>query len=199
LIPNGHSNILFGNPLRTDGFSLDFLFYIRRQIGYGSFNQSLELRLDDFTMSEIDEMYTPTSIDPGRKSVFTVAVDVLFRFYNQDTTKDRFNLYQGSQRGPEQLVNILTHGTVKYSRSRQDKNTRRQIKRIEKKNKKKESQSATTGKNKSKKWKSLPFSQDKKKGSIGRVWCWYVQQEHCEVQGTLKWRCRVILQNIQET
>ncbi|KAI9013937.1 hypothetical protein CLU79DRAFT_683965, partial [Phycomyces nitens] len=192
LIRNRHSDILFGNLLRTDGFSFDFLFYKRRQIGYGSSNQSLALKLENLTMSEIDEMYTPISIDPGRKSVFTATVgsnpqtqkctrdkyqhmtgatnfavklgkkrkiesgigsiesnlptkktssitkfkeyiksilthlDVVFRFYNKNTAKDIFNFYKGSQRVPEQLVSILTHGTAQYNRSRRDKKTRRQ-------------------------------------------------------------------------
>ncbi|KAI9004297.1 hypothetical protein CLU79DRAFT_801663 [Phycomyces nitens] len=208
LLPNGNNDMLFGNLLRSDGFSLDFLFYKRRQIGYGPSYQSLELKLGDFTMSEIDEMYTPIFIDPGRKSVFTATIgsdlktrrctrseyhhitgvtnfslrlekkknesgigliesnlptaktsniakfeeyiksilthlDVLFRFYDQRTAKDRFNLYQGSQRAPEQLVNILTHGTAKYNRSRRDKKTRRQRRR---KKKEKKGLPATTDK-----------------------------------------------------
>ncbi|KAI9030656.1 hypothetical protein CLU79DRAFT_694474, partial [Phycomyces nitens] len=74
LLPNGNNDMLFGNLLRSDGFSLDFLFYKRRQTGYGPSYQSLELKLGDFTMSEIDEMYTPICIDPGRKSVFTATI-----------------------------------------------------------------------------------------------------------------------------
>ncbi|KAI9013759.1 hypothetical protein CLU79DRAFT_871364, partial [Phycomyces nitens] len=64
-----------------------------------------------------------TKFEKYIKSILT-HLDVLFRFYNQNTTKDRFSLYQGSQRAPEQLVNILTHGTAKYNRLRQDRKTK---------------------------------------------------------------------------
>ncbi|KAI9007892.1 hypothetical protein CLU79DRAFT_711816, partial [Phycomyces nitens] len=194
LIPNGHNNILFGNLLRTDGFSLNFLFFTNDV----KLVMDLLIKLENFTMFESDEMHTTISIDPERKSVFTAAIgsnpqiqrytryeyqqmtgatnfavklekrkkesgigsiesnlptnktssitkseecvksilthlDVLFRFYNQNTAKDRFNLYQGSQRIPEKLVNILTHGTAKFNRSRRDKKTRRQRRIMKKK------------------------------------------------------------------
>lgn len=40
-------------------------------------------------------------------------IDTLLNFYNQDTAKSRFNLYQGRQRAPEIMGNMFIHGTKK--------------------------------------------------------------------------------------
>lgn len=70
-MPDGNNQTLFGNLIRSDGFSVDFLFYRRRTVSYGTSLQRFELRLDDFTLREVEKDYNPIYVDPGRKSVFT--------------------------------------------------------------------------------------------------------------------------------
>jgi hypothetical protein len=74
LTPNGNNNVLFGNLIRTDGFSVDFLFYKRFQVGHAPSLQKFDLALDGFNLLEVENNYMPISLDPGRKSVFTATV-----------------------------------------------------------------------------------------------------------------------------
>jgi hypothetical protein len=62
-------------------------------------------------------------------------MDRLFTFYGFSTAKDRFNLYQGKQRAPEMMVNMLLNGGAKYNRKKRFKKKNKKEKR---KNKKKE-------------------------------------------------------------
>ncbi|KAI8970261.1 hypothetical protein BDF20DRAFT_826325 [Mycotypha africana] len=202
LTPNGDNKELFGNIVRTDGFSVDFLFYKRQQSGHGASFQKFDLTLDDFSLDEVDNTYLPITLDPGRKSVFTAAIgleynrqvrrcttseyyhmagstkyckklnsikavtgidlvesqipssktsrlgvyeaftsymlnnlDALFSFYGHETAKDWFTLYQGRQRAPETMANMLTHGTAKYNCKKRSKARKR--KKQQKKKKKK--------------------------------------------------------------
>ncbi|KAI9483236.1 MAG: hypothetical protein EXX96DRAFT_479415, partial [Benjaminiella poitrasii] len=48
-------------------------------------------------------------------------LDALFNFYGHHTSRDRFFLYQGRQRAPESLINMLLHGTSKYNRRKRNK------------------------------------------------------------------------------
>jgi hypothetical protein len=61
---------------------------------------------------------------------------VLFTFYGRQTRRSRFNLYQGRQRAPEMMVNMLLHGGSKYNRKKRSK--RNKAKKKAKKPKKKE-------------------------------------------------------------
>ncbi|KAI8991313.1 hypothetical protein BDF20DRAFT_831365 [Mycotypha africana] len=46
------NTVLFGNIIRTDGFSVDFVFYKRRHVALASTYKNLDLSLDDFSKSE---------------------------------------------------------------------------------------------------------------------------------------------------
>jgi hypothetical protein len=61
-------------------------------------------------------------------------MDRLFTFYGFSTAKDRFNLYQGKQRAPEMMVNMLLNGGAKYNRKKRFKKNKKE----KRKNKKKE-------------------------------------------------------------
>lgn len=183
--------MLFGNIVRSDGFAVDLLFY--RRVSDESNDQrvieSHDLSVSDFSIDEVTEMYRPSFIDPGRKTVFTAAMGLdlnhheirrcntkeyyhltgstvytkklaerktrtgiaaieaatpssktartfsywrfanymlahmgaLFSFYGFSTAKDRFNLYQGRQRAPEMMVNMLLDGGSKYNRQKRFK------------------------------------------------------------------------------
>lgn len=151
-----------------------------------------ELEVQDFTLEEVEKVYRPYFIDPGRKSVFTATIglditqhqvrrcsikeyyhltgstvyssklrkkkdeggiteiesriptsksldidnflehvrymltyiQILFKFYRFHTAKPRFNLYQGRQRAPEYMVNMLLDGTPKYNKKKRRKKSR---------------------------------------------------------------------------
>ncbi|KAG0787722.1 hypothetical protein G6F19_007506 [Rhizopus arrhizus] len=155
LTPNENNKILFGNTIKSDGFSVDFVFYRKERMNNGS---DVELTLEDFNYEEVHNQYHPMFLDPGRKSLFTAVVgvssakqirksscsgiktiesqistsktaavesydqyvkytliylDKLQDFYGKDTAHHRFQLYQGRQRAPEMMANMLTHGTAK--------------------------------------------------------------------------------------
>lgn len=199
LTPTGENEILFGNTFKSDGFSVDLVFYRRQKKKHDS---GAEFALKDFNYEEIRNQYQPTFLDPGRKSLFTAVVglepakqirrastkeyyhltgstvyskkleskkersgvrtiesqiptpkttepenfrnyvtyilanlDTLLKFYGKETSKYKFQLYQGRQRAPEMMVNMLTHGTAKYNKSKRKKKGRKNMKRGKKKKK----------------------------------------------------------------
>ncbi|KAK4510683.1 dTDP-fucopyranose mutase [Mucor velutinosus] len=190
LMPNGENDVLFGNIVRSDGFCVDFLFY-KRTSGTADEISTVnhDLGIKDFTIEEVTQLYRPSFLDPGRKTVFTAAIgldpdvhqvrrcttkeyyhltgstvyakklqqekdtagitaiesaipsaktarntqflryvdyilanmDTLFTFYGFSTAKHRFNLYQGKQRAPDMMVNMLLNGGAKYNKKKRFK------------------------------------------------------------------------------
>ncbi|KAI9487629.1 MAG: hypothetical protein EXX96DRAFT_615389 [Benjaminiella poitrasii] len=177
---------LFGNIAKSDGFCIDFIFY-RRAVDENedeALIRNHDLGVNDFSMEEVAQLYRPSFLDSGRKTVYTAAMgldqnqheirrcttkeyyhltgssvyakklqqekdaagitaiesatptsktarnisflrfadhllsnmDRLFAFYGFCTAKHRFNLYQGKQRAPEMMVNMLLNGGAKYNR-----------------------------------------------------------------------------------
>ncbi|KAI8047825.1 uncharacterized protein B0P05DRAFT_576174 [Gilbertella persicaria] len=177
LLPTGTNKRLFGNLIRSDGFSVDFVFN-KRTITEKRLTKQInqvDLILDGFEQHKVGSHYLPIAVDPGRKRVFTVfagstgninnfrqcsikeyyhlkgstkssaeqekkkkacgnktietniptnkAADEslymeyaiymlenigrIFSFYNQETAKETFFLYQGRQRAPERIVKIF--------------------------------------------------------------------------------------------
>lgn len=76
-------------------------------------------------------------------------LDTLLDFYNFKTTMDKFFLYQGRQRAPALMTNMLVDGGLKYNRSEEYK--KKQLKRKEKKNKNKQEANKKAYKEKRKK------------------------------------------------
>ena len=75
-------------------------------------------------------------------------MDRLFTFYNFSTAKNRFNLYQGRQRAPEMMVNMLLDGGTKYNRKKRFKQTKnKKSKKEKRKEKKKKRSNRGKGKN----------------------------------------------------
>ncbi|KAG1050437.1 hypothetical protein G6F43_007287 [Rhizopus delemar] len=140
LIPNKNNKILFGNTIKSDGFSVDFVFYRKKRMNNGS---DVELTLEDFNYEEVHNQYHPIFLDPGRKSLFTAVVGIasakqirkssLLDFYGKDTAHHRFQLYQDRQRAPEMLANMLTHGTAKYNKSQRKRKKKKKGKNDKKK------------------------------------------------------------------
>ncbi|KAI8971504.1 hypothetical protein BDF20DRAFT_884870, partial [Mycotypha africana] len=98
LTPNGDNKELFGNIVRTDGFSVDFLFYKRQQSGHGASFQKFDLTLDDFSLDEVDNTYLPITLDPGRKSVFTAAIGLEYnRQVRRCTTSEYYHMTGSTQ------------------------------------------------------------------------------------------------------
>ncbi|KAI7900981.1 uncharacterized protein BX663DRAFT_438345, partial [Cokeromyces recurvatus] len=151
LEPNGNNDVLFGNIIRSDGFDLDCLFY-KRKMTIKDLINGLQIKLSDFNYQEVQQQYQPVFIDPGRKSVFTAA--------------DKFFLYQGRQRAPEIMTNMIINGGSKYNKA----------KRVKKKKRKKEEKRRKKKKNgdisfsclnqvctKQNKWKPIKYQQDSTK------------------------------------
>lgn len=74
-------------------------------------------------------------------------MDRLFTFYGFSTAKDRFNLYQGKQRAPEMMVNMLLNGGAKYNRKKRFKKKNKKEKRKNKKKKRLHKNEKKKGKN----------------------------------------------------
>ncbi|KAI8982385.1 hypothetical protein BDF20DRAFT_866649 [Mycotypha africana] len=65
---------LFRNIVRSDGFTADFLFGKKGKAKEEKTIENHRLTLEDFDLAEIEAVYRPCFIDPGRKDVFTVAI-----------------------------------------------------------------------------------------------------------------------------
>ncbi|KAL0083557.1 hypothetical protein J3Q64DRAFT_1862786 [Phycomyces blakesleeanus] len=78
IVPNGENKQLFGNLVRSDGFSVDFLFSKRRsnQKEMATKVNQIDLKLDGFGRREVEESYLPIAVDPGRKTVFCAVADL---------------------------------------------------------------------------------------------------------------------------
>ncbi|KAL0074393.1 hypothetical protein J3Q64DRAFT_1649201, partial [Phycomyces blakesleeanus] len=73
LEPNGKNQIMFGNLIRSNGFSIDCLFYKRSPTPIEVRNRTLQLELSDFEFNEVQNYYKPVFVDLGRKVVFAAA------------------------------------------------------------------------------------------------------------------------------
>ncbi|KAG1139784.1 hypothetical protein G6F37_009494 [Rhizopus arrhizus] len=145
LTPNENNKILFGNTIKSDGFSVDFVFYRKERMNNGS---DVELTLEDFNYEEVHNQYHPMFLDPGRKSLFTTVVGVA-------SAKQ----IRKSSKALEMMANMLTRGTAKYNRSR-----RKRKKKKEDKNDKKEDEGLSLRTDEKKlKWWPLPFQENKEK------------------------------------
>ncbi|KAI7902157.1 uncharacterized protein BX663DRAFT_436273, partial [Cokeromyces recurvatus] len=55
-------------------------------------------------------------------------IDILFDFYKDTSGKNRFVSYQGRQRAPEIMTNVLLDGGLKYNRERRRRNRKKKKK-----------------------------------------------------------------------
>ncbi|KAG2193132.1 hypothetical protein INT47_006432 [Mucor saturninus] len=78
LIPNENNTVLFGLLIWSNGFDVDCVVYRRRKEGKNSNIGKLQPQLTDFNSEEVESVFRPVFLDPGRKAVFT-AMDVLDR------------------------------------------------------------------------------------------------------------------------
>ena len=58
--------------------------------------------------------------------------DKLFTFYDKNAAKDRFFLYQGRQRAPEIMVNMLLNRDKKYNKKKRNKTKRKKWRKTKK-------------------------------------------------------------------
>jgi hypothetical protein len=97
LRPNGLNNVLCSNTIKSDGFTVDF--FLKREELRLSKKQKKDIKnhnlvLEDFEYEEIERIYQPVFIDPGRKAVYTAAIglDTSNRQIRQCSTKEYYNL-----------------------------------------------------------------------------------------------------------
>ncbi|KAI8971610.1 hypothetical protein BDF20DRAFT_824659, partial [Mycotypha africana] len=98
-----NTSVLFWNLIRSDGFTVDFLFKTKED----AVIDHHDLTLEDFSYEEITANYRPTFVDPGRKTI-------LFSFYGPGMGESRLRLHQGRQRAADMMVIMLVDGGVKY-------------------------------------------------------------------------------------
>ncbi|PHZ12739.1 uncharacterized protein RHIMIDRAFT_292050 [Rhizopus microsporus ATCC 52813] len=64
---------MFANTVKSDGFSVDFVFN-KRTTKDATLIANIDLELEDFGLEEVKQACQPMFLDPGRKSVFTAAI-----------------------------------------------------------------------------------------------------------------------------
>ncbi|KAG1397538.1 hypothetical protein G6F60_008947 [Rhizopus arrhizus] len=87
------------------------------------YSKKLELKKECSGIKTIEsQIPTPKTPEVGPYDQYVkytlTHLDKLLDFYGKGTAHHRFQLYQGRQRAPEMMANMLTHGTAKYNRSR---------------------------------------------------------------------------------
>lgn len=104
------------------------------------YSKLLKTRKDAQGITQI-ESAIPSSKTANSNNLKTYAqymltnLNVLFNFYEKHTAKEHFNLYQGRQRAPEIMVNMLLHGTSKYNKNKRLKGKEKKRKKRSRKKK----------------------------------------------------------------
>ncbi|KAI8984088.1 hypothetical protein BDF20DRAFT_971280 [Mycotypha africana] len=85
---------LFRNIVRSDGFTVDFLFSKKGKAKKEKTIENHRLTLEDFDLAEIEAGYRPCFIDPGRKDFFTAAIglDVEKHQVQSCSTKEYYHM-----------------------------------------------------------------------------------------------------------
>ncbi|KAI8975064.1 hypothetical protein BDF20DRAFT_584843 [Mycotypha africana] len=65
---------MFRNMVRSDGFTVDFLFSRKKKTKEDMIIHNHTLTLEDFSYDKVQDNYRPAFLDPGRRSVFTAAI-----------------------------------------------------------------------------------------------------------------------------
>lgn len=64
------NDTMFINEVKTDGYTCSFTFVRRKKPG-PSFNENGLLDINDFKQNEIDDLFRPCTVEPGRGHAFT--------------------------------------------------------------------------------------------------------------------------------
>ncbi|KAI9481458.1 MAG: hypothetical protein EXX96DRAFT_618384 [Benjaminiella poitrasii] len=96
LIPNEENKILFRNIVKSDELFIDFMFY-RRAVDENedeALIRNHNLGVNDFSMEEVAQLYRPSLLDPGRKTVYTavMGLDQNQHEIRRCTTKEYYHL-----------------------------------------------------------------------------------------------------------
>jgi hypothetical protein len=91
---------MFANIIRTDGYTVDFIFCRRKT----KFPTTFELKLEHFTKEGVDKHYKPIYLDSGRKYVFTgvTGSDLLNNEVRRCSSKEYYTM-TGSRRDQPKL------------------------------------------------------------------------------------------------
>ncbi|ORE15900.1 hypothetical protein BCV71DRAFT_154284, partial [Rhizopus microsporus] len=118
LLPNQNNNVMFANTIKSNGFSVDFMFN-KRIANHTSSKTNVALEFEDFDLKAVNQHYQPMILDHRRKIITFLLM--LIPYYDYKTAKDRFYLHQGRKRAIEGMVNMLVHGGTKYNKQKQEK------------------------------------------------------------------------------
>ncbi|KAI8967173.1 hypothetical protein BDF20DRAFT_803796, partial [Mycotypha africana] len=146
---------LFHNIVRSDGFTVDFLFSKKGKANEEKTIENHRLTLEDFDLAEIEAGYRHCFIDPVRKDVFTAAIGLDDE--KHQVRSYRFHLYQGRKRAADKMVNMLINGGTKYNLDLRLKKRQEQNKVAKKKNNKKDGKKRRKDASNAK-WKPEPFN-----------------------------------------
>ncbi|KAI9467949.1 MAG: hypothetical protein EXX96DRAFT_511099, partial [Benjaminiella poitrasii] len=110
-MPNLNKNIMFANTIKSDRFSVDFVY--NRRNNYEK-KAHIDLVLEDFSLDEVDTMYQPMFLDPGRKSIFTAAIGMSPENHSiaRCTTKEYYH-FTGSIQHLKKLEKLKAESSIK--------------------------------------------------------------------------------------
>ncbi|KAI8969915.1 hypothetical protein BDF20DRAFT_826467, partial [Mycotypha africana] len=95
-----NTSVLFRNLIRSDGFTVDFLFNRKKKPKEDEIIDHHDLKLEDFLYEEITANYRPAVVDPGRKTVFTAAIGLETERHEirRCSTKEYYHMTGSTQR-----------------------------------------------------------------------------------------------------
>lgn len=101
------------------------------------YQKKLQKKKDEagVTIIESNTPTAKTTLDAVYNNYATYVLDnkeILFNFYGFQTAKDHFYLYQGRQKAPQIMVNMLINGGKKYDRKQRKKKKKKRRPRDQK-------------------------------------------------------------------
>jgi hypothetical protein len=104
---------MFANTVKSDGFSVDFLFN-KRTTKDTSSKTTTDLELEDFGLEEVKQTYQPIFLDPRRKGVFaaTVGLDTTNHQIRRCSTAEYYHM-TGSTKHLRKLEKLKVERGIK--------------------------------------------------------------------------------------
>ncbi|KAI9483101.1 MAG: hypothetical protein EXX96DRAFT_130640 [Benjaminiella poitrasii] len=102
---------MFANTIKSDGLSVDFVFNRRNK---HEEKAHVDLVLENFSLDEVNTLYQPMFLDPGRKSIFTASIGMSPKNHSiaRCTTKDDYH-FTGSTQHLKKLEKLKAKSDIK--------------------------------------------------------------------------------------